>query len=235
MIKLEQLGRVKRSDNFQDVLNAIAQDIRNKHRKRIVRQREIQAMEGTISSLDDKHKYLEQQIDAFKVSIFLYASRMATDAENLQSFVDSTKTTIQKKGKKRLVMPFSSQYFHRRELEKSGKLPKFGSYKYTARNLSERGILLSIEGFVSPLDRLCNRSADARGVQSPRQYDNISIAISSDEVGVFVVEAFMLGVPVPDGQVELSMDELVGAVASCDQSLLILRRSSKHNSTASRL
>lgn len=67
MMKLEALNRVKRESNFQEVLNALAQDIRNKHRKRIVRQREIHTMEGTIANLDDKHRYLEQQIDAFRV------------------------------------------------------------------------------------------------------------------------------------------------------------------------
>jgi Ras GTPase-activating-like protein IQGAP2/3 len=67
MLELEKLGRVKRSDNFQDILNAVATDIRNKHRKRIVRRREIQAMEGTIVNLNEKHKYLEQQLGAFKV------------------------------------------------------------------------------------------------------------------------------------------------------------------------
>lgn len=47
-------------------------------------------------------------------------------------------------------------------------------------------------------------------MQSPRQYDQISLSISSDEVGMFVVEATFLGVPSPDGAVEISMDELVG-------------------------
>jgi Ras GTPase-activating-like protein IQGAP2/3 len=67
MLRLEGMGRVQRTDNFQDILNAVATDIRNKHRKRIVRQREIHAMEGTISNLDDKRKYLEQQLEAFRV------------------------------------------------------------------------------------------------------------------------------------------------------------------------
>jgi Ras GTPase-activating-like protein IQGAP2/3 len=178
MLELEKFGRVQRSDNFQDILNAIAQDIRNKHRKRIVRQREIQSMESTILNLDEKHKYLEQQLTAFK------------------SFVDSTKTTIQKKGKRRMVIPFSSQYFHNRELARTGKVPKFGSYKYTAKSLADKGILLSIEGF------------------SPRQYDNISLTISSDEVGVFVVEASMMGMSGGHDPVELSMDELVGIISA---------------------
>lgn len=173
MLALEKYGRVQRGDNFQDLLNAIAQDIRNKHRKRIVRQREIQSMEGTIVNLDEKHKYLEQQLAAFR------------------SFVDSTKTTIQRKGKRRLVIPFTSQYFHNRELARTGKVPKFGSYKYTAKSLADKGILLSIEGF------------------SPRQYDNISLTISSDEVGVFIVEASMMGLSGGHDPVELSMDELV--------------------------
>lgn len=161
MLELEKLGRVERSDNFQAILNAIATDIRNKHRKRLVRQREIQTMTGTIVNLDEKHKYLEQQIEAFRVSQCSspwsdeYRLMLTVSAVPLQSFVDSTKTTIQKKGKKRMVIPFSAQYFHNRELARTGRVPKFGSYKYTAKNLADRGILLSIEGFVSVFVLLC--------------------------------------------------------------------------------
>jgi Ras GTPase-activating-like protein IQGAP2/3 len=46
-------------------------------------------------------------------------------------------------------------------------------------------------------------------MQSPRQYDQISLTLSSDEVGIFIIEATFMGIPSPDGPVEISMDELV--------------------------
>jgi hypothetical protein len=38
------------------------------------------------------------------------------------------------------------QWDHQRELQKSGKIFKFGSYKYSARNLADRGVLVSSSG-----------------------------------------------------------------------------------------
>jgi Ras GTPase-activating-like protein IQGAP2/3 len=77
--------------------------------------------------------------------------------------------------------PFMSrQYWHQRKHKKD----KFGSYAYTAKVLYERGILLSVNQF------------------SPRQFDQISIIISSNAVGVFSLE-----MQLPTGQ-ELPREEL---------------------------
>lgn len=67
-------------------------------------------------------------------------------------------------------MPFTKQFFHLRDLQRAGGEPQFGSYKYSAQYLYERGILLWI-------DRC-----------SPRQFDRIDIIISSNEVGVFTIQ-----------------------------------------------
>lgn len=74
--------------------------------------------------------------------------------------------------KKRFVIPFTKQYFHLRELQKTGKNPQFGSFRYSAQDLYDKGILLSIDGF------------------SPRQFDRIDIVIFSNEVGVFTLELY---------------------------------------------
>jgi len=42
---------------------------------------------------------------------------------------------------------FSKQYFHLKEIEKSGKIPQFGSFKFNAADLYKKGILLSIDGY----------------------------------------------------------------------------------------
>lgn len=93
--------------------------------------------------------------------------------------------------KKRIVLPWSLQAAHQRQLEKKGKRYAFGSYKYTAQDLYDRGILLSIDQF------------------SPRQFDKVTLSISSDEVGVFEVTAAYMGANVTT--VELKLEDLLEA------------------------
>jgi hypothetical protein len=96
---------------------------------------------------------------------------------------------------KRFTMPFTKQYFHLRDLQKSGKLPQFGSFKYSAHYLYDKGILLSIDQF------------------SPRQFDKIDIVISSNSVGVFALEMFnnALGITNRMATTELRMEDLLQA------------------------
>lgn len=81
------------------------------------------------------------------------------------------------------------QGMHQRQLDKSGKSYKYGSYKYSAQNLYDRGVLLSIDQF------------------SPKQFDKISLTVSSNDVGVFEVTAAYIGVPVTT--VELKLEDLL--------------------------
>jgi Ras GTPase-activating-like protein IQGAP2/3 len=140
------------------MLNAIAIDIRNKHRKRIQRHNEKQAMHATLKTLGEKKSYLEEQIHSY------------------HSYIDASMQTMQgRKGKKRFVLPFSQQYFHLRSLKQNGgKVPKFGSYKYSAAKLLEKGVLVSIDGVAK------SAAPDAAG--------EVSLTISSDQAGVFTIE-----------------------------------------------
>ena len=61
VMRLEQLGRISKHNYYQDVLNAIALDIRTKSRRRVQRQRELEGVRLTLSNLHQKAKYLEQQ------------------------------------------------------------------------------------------------------------------------------------------------------------------------------
>ena len=61
IMKLEKLGRISRHNYYQDILNAIALDIRTKSRRRIQRQRELEGVRLTLGNLHEKAKYLEQQ------------------------------------------------------------------------------------------------------------------------------------------------------------------------------
>jgi len=102
---------------------------------------------------------------------------------------------------------------HQRQLEKEGKSYAFGSYKYSAQTLYDRGILLSIDQF------------------SPKQFDKISLTVSSDEVGTFELQVSHLDKTVAG--VELKLEDLlesqfegkqtiaIGSVAKCNLNLLV--------------
>ncbi|MCO5597450.1 hypothetical protein L7F22_051528 [Adiantum nelumboides] len=64
MLQLEQLGKVSRHNQYQEMLNAIAIDIRNKHRKRIQRHNEKVAMHTTLANLKEKKSYLKSRSTA---------------------------------------------------------------------------------------------------------------------------------------------------------------------------
>jgi Ras GTPase-activating-like protein IQGAP2/3 len=97
--------------------------------------------------------------------------------------------------KKRFVLPFTKQYFHLRDLQKSGKSPQFGSFKYTTKYLYEKGILLSIDQY------------------SPRQFDKVDLTISSNKAGEFTLDldSNMLGAPTRIATTDVRMEELLQA------------------------
>jgi Ras GTPase-activating-like protein IQGAP2/3 len=117
---------------------------------------------------------------------------------------------------KRFTMPFTKQYFHLRDLQKSGKLPQFGSFKYSAHDLYEKGILLSIDQF------------------SPRQFDKIDIIISSNQVGVFNMEVVnnSLGMSSRMATTDLRIEDLLQAQFENKASLSLFDGMAKVNLSA---
>jgi Ras GTPase-activating-like protein IQGAP2/3 len=113
-------------------------------------------------------------------------------------------------------MPFTKQYFHLRDLQKSGKLPQFGSFKHSAHSLYEKGILLSIDQ------------------TSPRQFDKLDIVISSNEANVFTMELFnnALGITNRMGSTDLRMEDLLQAQFDNKSSLTIFNGMAKVNLSA---
>jgi Ras GTPase-activating-like protein IQGAP2/3 len=103
------------------------------------------------------------------------------------------------------VLPFTKQFWHVRELQKAGVTPKFGSYFYTAKDLYDKKVLLSIEQY------------------SPRQYDKFHVKISSDSVGIFtlVLESTMLGITSKVATENIRMEDLLQAKYE-KQSCLVL-------------
>lgn len=78
LLKLEKMGRITRDDGFQGILNAIAGDVRSKHRKRLQRQQEMESMNEALRQLAQRKKYLLEQIDSY------------------HSFVETSMSTMQK-------------------------------------------------------------------------------------------------------------------------------------------
>ncbi|KAI2792585.1 hypothetical protein POX_b02623 [Penicillium oxalicum] len=161
---------------LKDLLNAIASDIRTKHRRRVQRERELEGARLTSARLSDQAIYLDQQLKTYN------------------DYIEQAMMTLQnKKGKKRFLMPFTKQWDHQRELQKSGKVFKFGSYKYSARTLAERGVLVAWKGY------------------SERQYDRVDLTISSNEVGVFTIDGSSGNMMVPGANAQVPLDDLLQA------------------------
>jgi Ras GTPase-activating-like protein IQGAP2/3 len=65
--EIQASGRLGEDDDetYQEMLNAIARDIRQKHRKRMQRHTELSSMQHTLSELEGKRKYLDAKVRSF--------------------------------------------------------------------------------------------------------------------------------------------------------------------------
>lgn len=108
-------------------------------------------------------------------------------------------------------MPFTKQYYHMRNIQKTGKVPQFGSFRYSAQDLYDKGILLSIDQ------------------TSPRQFDKIDVVISSDKAGVFTIEVFDVHLGVSMGVTDLKMEDLLQAQFESRSSLSLFDGLAKFN------
>ncbi|TXT04877.1 hypothetical protein VHUM_03960 [Vanrija humicola] len=166
---LVEAGRLSREDHFGGLLVSIASDIKEKHRLRQKRKVDLRAMYEAHQQLSEKRQKFEEQIQSY------------------HDYIDSAMSALQQKKK----APFmSKQYWHQRG---SGKKSKFGSFKYTAHDLYERGILLSVNQY------------------SPRQFDKLHVFISSNAVGVFTLEMTHPSASTVIGKEEMRMEDLLQA------------------------
>ncbi|KAH8693789.1 putative ras GTPase activating protein [Talaromyces proteolyticus] len=176
ILQLEAAGKINRHNQYQDILNAIAVDIRTKHRRRIQRERELESARLTSSRLNDQAVYLEQQLKTYN------------------DYIEQAMITLQnKKGKKRFLLPFTKQWDHERELQKTGRVFKFGSYKYSARNLADKGVLVQWKGYTE------------------RQWDRVDLTISSNEVGIFTLDGSSGNMMIPGANAQVPLDDLLQA------------------------
>ncbi|KAI1298230.1 hypothetical protein F5Y03DRAFT_398234 [Xylaria venustula] len=175
IMRLEQMGRITKHNYYQDVLNAIASDIRTKSRRRVQRQRELEGVRLTLSNLHEKAKYLEQQRKSY------------------DDYIEQSMATLQKNKGKRYFFPFTKQYNHQRELERSGRVPKFGSYKYSVRALFGKGVVVSWQGVPE------------------RDWNSIDLTIACDSVGIFNVEGSRGHIQIPGASAVIPIEDLLQA------------------------
>lgn len=187
ILRLEKLGVVSRKNRYQDLLNSIASDIRTKHRRRLQRLHDLENLNATIVQLEEKARFLDSQLQSFNDYI---EQAMQTLQTRKGYLITSTELTYRKR---KSIIPFSRQYFHQRELLKNGRVPKFGSFKYTASNLISKGVIVSIDGY------------------GERQYEHIFFTISSDAVGSFEIEAQYNSIQIPGATAGLLLEDILQA------------------------
>ncbi|ONH65165.1 Ras GTPase-activating-like protein IQG1 [Cyberlindnera fabianii] len=187
ILELETMGQVTRKDSFQILVNEIANDVRTKHDQRLSRKKQLSVAENTLIRLDEKHKFLQDQLNAYNMHI-------DKSMEELQS----------KPGKQRRILPFTKQFFYERELKKSGKLPKFGAYKYSSKRLYEKGILVEVRG----LDQNLNSSGSSSffgGFTFPK----IDFMFNCDSAGIFTISCKSGTIAMNGSLEQLTIDQLL--------------------------
>ncbi|XP_012270076.1 ras GTPase-activating-like protein IQGAP1 [Orussus abietinus] len=119
--KLEAGGWVSQDDGYQNIITAVARDLCNKGKYRIVRNKELQALRATKQRLEEKVKYYQEQVQ-------FYNKYIQRCLENLHA------------GKGSLhAIKMTQKNSH-------GKLKSKMTLKYSAAKLHEKGILLEIDG-----------------------------------------------------------------------------------------
>ncbi|XP_006818327.1 ras GTPase-activating-like protein IQGAP1 [Saccoglossus kowalevskii] len=118
---LEKASLVTSSNSYQDIVNAIVQDIRNQRRYRQRRKQEIMKLRNTLKGLETKASFYEEQIDYY------------------HQYVKTCLDNLQRKGKKsqKARNPFTVN-------KETTRIQ--GQIKYTAAKLHEKGVILEIEG-----------------------------------------------------------------------------------------
>lgn len=92
LLELEKQSLIVRKDGYQDMLNAIALDVRNKNRRRVQRQHDKESMLETLQKLEERKKYFEEQINDY------------------HNYVETAMSTMQR-GKRCAIFP-QSTYQH---------------------------------------------------------------------------------------------------------------------------
>ncbi|KAG7195715.1 uncharacterized protein KQ657_002098 [Scheffersomyces spartinae] len=180
LLKLEQMGQLSRRNSFQDLLNQIAMDIKTKDSQRINRKQQLTTVSRAIFKLSEKEKYLTKQLEDYNNHIEQLLGQLQSIPKDKKIF--------------NIIPVFSKQYFYHRELRKSNRLPKFGSYKYSAKKLQDQHILLDVKGLLGKA--MCSSS-------------KLDFMFSCHEVGKFTIEAANGSINVQGACERISLDDFL--------------------------
>ncbi|BFZ55485.1 iqgap-related protein [Savitreella phatthalungensis] len=175
ILRLEELQWISRENGYQEVVTAIATDIKSQNRRRVDRRTELNNVRSSLSDLQAKHSYLQQQLQSY--NDYIAHAMIALQTKEHGGGLNGSGSPGKRLNK--VVIPFTKQYFHLKRLEKAGELPKFGSRRYAASKLHSRGVLVDI--------------VLADGLSAGPAFDRFDVAVSSDAVGVFSVAVCQAG------------------------------------------
>ncbi|XP_076245101.1 ras GTPase-activating-like protein IQGAP1 [Calliopsis andreniformis] len=119
--KLELGGWVNQADGYQNIVTAVAKDLCNKGKYRIIRNKELQTLRITKQRLEEKCKYYQEQVEYYNEYIQRCLENLHTGRGSLRAF-----KAIQKNN--------------------HVKLRSKMTLKYSATKLQEKGILLEVDG-----------------------------------------------------------------------------------------
>ncbi|XP_048514358.1 ras GTPase-activating-like protein IQGAP1 isoform X2 [Athalia rosae] len=119
--KLELGGWVSRTDDYQNIITAVAKDLCNKSKYRVMRKTELQTLKATKQSLDDKTKYYKEQVQFYNEYIHRCLENLNTGKGSLHAYKAIQKNNHQ-------------------------KLKSKMTLKYSAAKLQEKGVLLEVDG-----------------------------------------------------------------------------------------
>ncbi|CAH6720986.1 ras GTPase-activating-like protein Iqg1p [[Candida] jaroonii] len=180
ILQLEFMGLVSRNDSYQQILNQIAVDIKTKHQQRVSRKSQLEIAIKTNQKLVEKSSVLQRQHKDYNAHIDSILSQLQSKPKDKKLF--------------NIIPIFSKQYFYHRELKKSNRLPKFGSYKYSAKKLMEQKIVLDFGG---PLNSRFSSSS------------KLDFMFSCHQPGKFTIEAANGSVNIPGAFSSISLDEIL--------------------------
>ncbi|KAF7682880.1 Ras GTPase-activating-like protein IQGAP1 [Astathelohania contejeani] len=164
---LESSGSVTIARSYGEILDLLAQDLIYLKFMSAQRNKELAMNKATLENLETKNKFLKEKAEANK--------------EYLRSFAD--KMIVKRKG----ALFFKGK---ENEIRRLGKDSVYGTYRYSAKSMKKKGVLLDIYNY--PED----------------QYEGIYFYFSCSDPTVFMVEIYVLTVRVAEPYY-IRLDDLI--------------------------
>ncbi|WPK23541.1 hypothetical protein PUMCH_000782 [Australozyma saopauloensis] len=180
LIQLENMGEISRRNSYQDLINLLVLDMKTRNLQREFTKNQLHFANDTIAKLQKKNKALEKQLSDYN--------------SHIDSMLESLQLRPKEKKFLNIIPVFSKQYFYYRQLKKNNCLPKFGSYKISAKKLLDQTVITKI---------------------SPEFYKKVAgstkleFKFSCHKVGIFTLEAAVSSVNIPGACQIVTLDNIL--------------------------